>query len=173
MKALRTRRQVWRNSFGRIQGQGQTARRIPSPLPDCMIGASQQLDSCGWPEAGGWPLLRSGGHLRAAHAPFHRRNSMDYCSVLHRSASSCISQQTKHATQHLAQLAESFSLPRCNDSISHQYCLSGSLTTPARSRILGSQTAKAPRPCSWQLVTLLHWDSAQIRSVNATPVLLP
>jgi hypothetical protein len=80
-----------------------------------MIGASQQLDSCGWPEVGDMAASQIWGlkwHLVAAHAPFHRRDSMDYCSVLHRSASTRISQQTKHATQQLAQPAEGFSLCR-------------------------------------------------------------
>ncbi|KAH3912642.1 hypothetical protein HBI56_154970 [Parastagonospora nodorum] len=60
-KASRTRRQVWRNSFGKIQGQGQTVCCIPSPLLGLHDRRQSSSDCCGWSEVGGRPPVRSGG----------------------------------------------------------------------------------------------------------------
>jgi hypothetical protein len=167
LRAVRTRRQVWRNSFGKIQGQGHTAWCIPSPLP----GLHDRRQSA----VGQLRLVRGGGHGRfsdlGAEVASRRCSrtipSPYFNGLLQCSALVCINlhlaaDQTRYATTRAA-CRRFLSLPRCSDSISHQYCLSGSLTIPARSRILGSQTAKAPRPCSWQLVTLLYWDNSTDR----------
>jgi hypothetical protein len=65
------------------------------------------------------------------------------CSVLHRSAP-CTRPDTQPAQGLLCRVAAA--------RYRNQYCLAGSLT-----RIIGSQTARAPRPCSWPLHTSYHW----------------
>lgn len=78
-------------------------------------------------------------HLITAHAPSITVFLKDYCIVLHQSAS----RSRPNTLRSTSRLAEGFSaLPRCSYSISHQYCLSGSLIPQALSRILRSQTVK-------------------------------
>jgi hypothetical protein len=111
LEASRTRRQVWRNSFGKIQGHGQTVCCIPSPLPGLHDRRQSAGNGCGWPAAGVGRLLDLGAEVASRScsrthsiAVFQWATAVS-CIAVHQS---CISQQTKHATQHRAQLAEGF-----------------------------------------------------------------
>jgi hypothetical protein len=153
VKALRTRCQVWRNSFGKIQGQGLTVQCIPPSLPSLHDRHQSSVNGCGWSEAGVGQLLDLGAEdLIPAHPPFivvSRWATAASCISLHLAVG-----QTRYQAPHAA----------CRRFLSAALQLLDIAPilpvwladNPGRSRILGSQTVKAPRPCSWQLVTSIH-----------------
>jgi hypothetical protein len=113
------------------------------------------VHSFGWPEARGHGRLLDLGAEVASHnssPSIHQRISK---GLLQCPASLCISLQAKHATQHLNVACRSFLSAALHllDIAPNIACPGSLATTPrVRSRILASQTAKAPRPCSWQFV---------------------